>query len=86
MRLPEFAIVDVFDAFPDLRFAAVLVPAGAKMAVVEPEHLRREPGGNMHAIGDVADGNVVFGAAGIKAGPHGSGDFAMQRRDGIGAA
>ena len=41
-------------------FAAVLVPARSQMAVVKAEHLRRQPRGNVHAVGDVADGNCVF--------------------------
>jgi hypothetical protein len=64
MRFPQLAVVDVLDAFPDARFAAVLVPAGAQMAVVEPEHLRRQPGGHVHAVGDVADGHGVFALPG----------------------
>ena len=67
-------------------FAAVLVPARAEMAVVEPEHLRRQPRGHVHAVGDVADRNFVFGLPGYKPGPHGARDFAVQRRDRIGAA
>ena len=43
-----------------LRLAAVLVPAGAQVAVVETEHLRRQPGGDMDAVGDVADGDRIF--------------------------
>ena len=39
----------------------------------------------MHAVGDVADGNFVFRLAGIKAGPHGARNFAVQRGDGVGA-
>ena len=48
------------------RLAAVLVPAGAQMPVVEPEHLRRQPRGNVHAVGDVADGHRVLLPAGIQ--------------------
>ena len=86
MRLPEFAVVDVFNAFPDFGFARVLVPVGAEMAVVKAEHLRSEPRGNVNAVGDVADGNFVFVLAGNEAGPHSAGDFAMQRGDSVGAA
>ncbi len=56
------------------------------MAVVKAEHLRRQPGRNVHAVGDVPDGNFVFGLAGIEAGPHGARHFAVQRGNGIGAA
>ena len=84
MGLPEFAIVHVLDPFPDFRFAAVLVPAGAEVTVIEAKHLRRQPGGNMHAVGDMPDGNFVFGTTGIEAGPHGAGNFPVQGGYGIG--
>ena len=86
MRLPQLAIVDALDSLPDLRFGAVLVPACAEMPVVEAEHLRSEPGRHMHAVGDMADRNGVFGLAGIQAGPHVARYFAVQGRDSIGAA
>ncbi len=86
VRFPEFAIVDVFDSFPDARFAAVLLPAGPEMAVVKAEHLRRQPGRHVHAVGDVADRNLVFRLARIQPRPHCARDFAVQRRYRIGAA
>ena len=70
MGFPEFAVVHVLDAFPDCGIGAVLLPARSQMAVVKAEHLRRQPGRNVHAVGDVPDGNFVLGLAGIKAGPH----------------
>ena len=84
MGLPEFAIVHVFNPFPDFRLAAVLVPTGAEVTVIEAKHLRRQPGGNMHAVGDVPDRNFVFGTTGIEAGPHGAGNFPVQGGHGIG--
>ncbi len=86
VRLPEFAVIDVLNAFPDFGIARVLVPVGAEMAVVEAEHLRSEPGRNVNSVGDVADGNFVLRLAGAEAGPHGAGDFAVQGGNGIGAA
>src|SRR5882672_3499287 len=74
MCLPEFAVVDVLNALPNFGVAAVLVPVGAEVAVVEPEHLRGQPGWNVNSIGDVSDGNFVFGLAGTKTGPHGTGE------------
>ena len=85
MRFPEFPIIHVFDSFPDLRLAAVLVPAGPQVTVIETEHLRREPRGNMHAVGDVPDGDRLFRLAGIEPRPHRARDFAVQRRYGVGA-
>ena len=86
MGFPEFAVVHVFDSFPDCRVAAVLLPAGSQMAVVEAEHLRRQPGRDVHAVGDVPDGNFVFRLAGIEPGPHGARNFSMQSGNGVGAA
>ena len=40
----------------------------------------------MHAVGDVANGNLVFALAGKKAGPHIAGDFSVQRRNGVRAS
>ena len=86
MRLPQLAVVDVLDAFPNFGFGAVLLPTGAQMAIVEPRHLRREPRRNMHTVGDVPDGDAIFALAGTQALPHGPGDFAVKRGNGIGAA
>src|SRR5579862_6109446 len=47
VRLPELAVVDVFDAIPNFSFAAAEVPSRAEMFVVETEHLRGEPGRNV---------------------------------------
>ena len=86
MGFPEFAIVHVLNSLPDRRVGVVLLPARPQMAVVKTEHLRRQPGRNVHAVGDVPDGNLVFGLARIEPGPHMPGHLAMQRGDGIGAA
>ena len=85
MRLPEFAVVHVVDALPNLGLAAAQVPSRAEMAIVKAEHLRRQPGGDMHAVGNVSDGNRVFQFVRKKAGPHGAGDFTVQRGNRIGA-
>ena len=39
----------------------------------------------MHAVGDVADRNLVFELAGIEPGPHGARNFTVQGRNGVGA-
>src|SRR5690349_5616543 len=64
----------------------MLLPAGSEVAIVEPEHLRSEPGGNMNAVRDMADGNGVFRFARIQAGPHTARYFAVQGGDGVRAA
>src|SRR5258708_31174920 len=74
VRLPKFAIIDVLDPFPNFGLAAALVPSRTQMAVVQPEHLRSEPRGHMHSIGDVSDWNAVFQLARRKSCPHGAGD------------
>src|SRR5664279_3607625 len=86
MSFPELAIIDIFDAFPDFRFTAAQIPAGAEMAIIEPVHLRSEPGGNVDAVRNVSDGNSIFLLPGKKAGPHGARNLAMQRRNSVGAA
>ena len=60
MSLPELAVVDVVDAFPDLGLAAAQMPSRAEMAIVEAKHLRGQPGRDMDAVGNVSDGNRVF--------------------------
>src|SRR6266853_6567 len=84
MRFPEFAIIYIFDSFPDLRLAAMLVPAGAQVTVVKPEHLRREPRGYVHTVGDVPHGNRLLRPAGEKSRPHRARDFAVEGRYGVG--
>src|SRR5437763_4825176 len=86
MRFPQLTVVDAFDALPDASLAAVLMPARTQMAIVEAEHLRREPGGDMHAVGDVANGNRVLGFAWIESQPHLPRDLAVEGGNGIGAA
>src|SRR5207244_6536291 len=79
MCFPQLAVVDVFNSLPDARFAAVLVPAGPQMAVIEAKHLRRKPGWDVHSIGDVADGNGVLRPVRIEPGPHGARYLAVER-------
>ena len=57
---------------------AMLVPAAVQMPIVKPEHLRREPGGDMHSVGDVTDGDCLLGFARVEPGPHGPGNLAVE--------
>src|SRR5260370_12416385 len=84
MRFPEFPIIYIFDPFPDLRLAAMLVPAGAQVTIVKPEHLRREPRRDVHTVGDVPHGNRLLRPAGAKSRPHRARDFAVHGRYGVG--
>ena len=84
VRLPEFAVVNVVNAFPDLGLAAAQLPSRAQMAIVEAKHLRGQPSGDMNAVGDVSDGHRVFQFAREKSSPHGAGNFAVQRGNGVG--
>src|SRR6202158_4498410 len=79
MRLPEFPVVNVINAFPDFRLAAAQMPSRAKMTIVEAKHLRSQPGRNMDAVGNMSDGNRIFQFARKESGPHGAGDFTVQR-------
>ena len=86
MRLPQLAVVDVVDRFPEARLAAASRPVGAQMPVVELVHLRREPGVGVNAVGDVADRHAIFADASKQRRPHRARDLGVQRRDGVGAA
>ena len=79
VRFPQLAVVDIFNPLPDARLAAVLVPAGPQMPVIEAKHLRRKPGGDMHSVGDVADGNGVLRPAWVEPRPHGPRHVAVER-------
>ena len=85
MGLPKLTVVYPLDPLPDARLGAVLVPAAAQVSVIEAKHLRRQPGGHVHAIGDVADRNGIFRFARIQPRPHRPGDLAVQCGNRIGA-
>ena len=78
VRFPQFRIVHILDAFPYFGFGTVLLPARTQMAIVEPGHLRRNPAWHMHSVGDVANGNFVFGLARMETLPHSARDFPVQ--------
>ena len=86
VRFPQFARVDVVERLPNLGVAHPLLPIAAEHAVVEQVHRVGEPGGNVNAVGDVADGDFFFDAPRPEVGPHAAGDVAVQSADGVGAA
>ena len=65
---------------------AARAPVVAQVPVIQHRHLRRQPGGHVHAVGDMADGHLFLRLARIQAGPHGAGNFAVQRGNRVGAA
>src|SRR6185503_14298675 len=54
-RLPQLAVLDAVDGVPGRGFRTPVAPARTEMAVIEPVHLRGEPGAHVDAVGDVPD-------------------------------
>ena len=86
VRLPEFAGRYLFDGNPDTRFARAEIPVEREDPVVEHPHLHRQPARDVHAVGDVPDGNFFFGHPGPERHPHPPADHPVQAGDGVGAA
>ena len=84
VRFPELARIDVVDALPDLRIAEPGRPAGLEVAVVKLHHLVGQPGGDVDAVGDVADGDLLLGPPRPEMGPHPPRDVAVQVAHGVG--
>ncbi len=78
MRLPELAVVNVVNAFPDFGLAAAQLPSRAKMTIVEAKHLRSQPGWYMDSVGNVSNGNRILRFAREQSGPHGARNFTVQ--------
>jgi hypothetical protein len=78
MRLPQLPIVDAVDGVPDARVTDTIGPVNAEMARVDLAHLRRKPGRDVHAVGDVANRHVVIAQRRIERHPHRARDTAMQ--------
>ena len=60
MCFPELAVIHVLDPQPGFGLAATLVPVRTQMAIVKTEHLRSQPRWNVHSVGDMPNGDVVF--------------------------
>ena len=84
VRFPKLARIDVVDALPDLRIAEPGHPAGLEVAVVKLHHLVGQPGGNVDAVGDVADGDLLLRPPRPEMGPHPPRDVAVQVAHGVG--
>src|SRR4030095_1865954 len=79
MRFPQLAVVDLLDRIPHRRVAAALHPVGAEVPVVDEAHLRRKPGVYVHAVGDVADRDVLLTHTWEQRHPHRARNLPMQR-------
>ena len=86
MRFPKLAGIDLVDRLPDFRLAHPLHPVGGEIAVVKLLHLPRQPALDMHAVGDVADGNFLFHAPRPEVRPHPPRNMAVQIAHGVRAA
>ena len=84
MRLPEFAWINLVDLLPDIRLSHPPNPAGREDAVIQLQHLPREPTRHVDTVGDVPDRHFLFNPRRPKARPHPSADMAMQGADGVG--
>jgi hypothetical protein len=84
VRFPDFAGVGVVKVLPDLGVAHAVLPIGIEIAVVQLVHGMGEPTGNVDAVGDVADGDLLFDAPRPEVRPHAPRDVAMKRADRVG--
>ena len=88
---PEFFVGDeirVEDFLPEFGRVDVRLPTGAAGMFFPPEFPDGafHPAHEMNAVGDVADGHLLDGFAGIEALPHVAADLAVQFADGVGGA
>ena len=86
VRLPELGVRDAVDAGPHLRVGQVLAPVGPHVLRIEILHGGREPGPDVHAVGDVPDRHLVLAVVRPEHLPRLAGDPAVQRRDAVGVA
>jgi len=86
MGAPELLIGDLLDAIPDGILGGDVVPARSKIALEEFGHIFGDPGRQMNAVGDVADGNLVFGNIRPQVLPHPAGDLAVKFADAVAGA
>ncbi|MGY4275905.1 hypothetical protein ACVILE_002085 [Streptomyces sp. M18.1] len=87
-QLPDVLVGDVGDRVPAVRAAdgqRVLGPLHADLPGAEPEHLGRDPGRGVHAVGDGGDRHLVGVEAGPQSGEHLPADPAVQQGDAVGA-
>src|ERR1039457_6983411 len=60
-----------------------LAPFWTEVPVIELIHLRRNPGTEMHPVGDVTDGDLILRHAGPNGFPHAAADLAVEFADAI---
>ena len=84
VRLPELARVALVDLLPDVGLAHAAEPVVREDAVVELQHLPRQPRGHVDAVGDVPDRHLLLDPPGPEVGPHLAADVAVEGANGIG--
>ena len=80
---PQLLVRDSVDRRPGLRGGGALEPAVAEVAVEKRAHRRREEGGEVDAVRDVRDRDVVRGRVAEERPPHLAGDLAVAQADGV---
>ena len=79
---PQFLGRNALHALPQFRIG-VHPPVRPQVAVVQLVHFERNPGAKMHAVGDVADGNLILRDTRPDGLPHLSGDLSVQLADSV---
>ena len=83
VRSPQFLGRNALHPLPQFRIG-VHPPVRPQIPVIQLVHLERDPGAEMHAVGDVADGNLILRDTRPDGLPHSPGDLPVQRADSIG--
>ena len=86
MRFPQLAGVDLVNRLPHVGLAHAVHPVGREIAVVELLHLPGQPALNVHAVGDVSDGDFLFHPPRPEVRPHPPRHVPVQAAHGVGAA
>ena len=85
MRFPQLAGVDLVNRLPHVGLAHAVHPVGREIAVVELLHLPRQPALNVHAVGDMSDGDFLFHPPRPQVCPHPPRHVPVQAAHGVGA-
>ena len=85
-RGPQLGVVDVVEPVPRGLVRGAVHPALAEVAIEQRAHRIAQPGGEVDAVGDVADGHLVDRAIGPQRGPHLARDLAVAAADAVARA